>query len=78
MARGGVPSVASHGLAAGRHISQGEHFAQIQQWAEMDDEALRIEDANEQLQQVSDDDEVRRELEAKYPQIMAAWPGRTK
>jgi hypothetical protein len=55
-------------------VSQGEHFAQIQQWAELDDEALRTEDANEQLQ-VAADDEFREALEAKFPQLRA-WPGK--
>lgn len=59
-------------------MSQQEHFAQVQQWAELEDDAERIDRANAQLQELSADDEFRASLEQKYPQLLAAWPGRNK
>jgi hypothetical protein len=43
-------------------------------------EARRIEAANEALQEMAAarDAEFREQLESKYPQLLAAWPGREK
>jgi hypothetical protein len=70
-------------------MSADQYWQTVQQWAEMEAEGRaeaewrRMEDINLALQEVAEarareDEEFRAELEAKYPQLLAAWPGRTK
>ena len=55
-------------------MSQAQFYQQKQQWAELDDEAERIERANAALQEMTAarDEEFRKEIEAKYP-ILKGW-----
>lgn len=63
-------------------MSQQQHFAQVQQWAEMDEaqaeiEARRIEHANAVLQEIAEarereEEAYRRELEERFP-ILKGW-----
>lgn len=55
-------------------MSQDQHFQTVQQWAEESDEAERIEAANQALQ----DEMFRANMETKFPQLWALWPGRTE
>lgn len=49
------------------------YFAQVGQWeAEESDEAV-----NQTLQELRDE-QFRQEIEEKYPQLKAVWPGRTE
>jgi hypothetical protein len=63
-------------------MSHQQDAQTVEQWNERmfreEIEARQIEDANEILQEMraNRDDEYREELEAKYPQIKALWPGR--
>ena len=56
-------------------MSSLQFHQQHQQWREESDEAERIEAANQALQELRDD-EFRQEIENKYPQLRAMWPGR--
>jgi hypothetical protein len=57
----------------------GQWYAQVGQLEEWlyEEEARRIEDVNETLREMSAarDEEFRRELEAKFPELRA-WPGK--
>lgn len=48
----------------------------VGQWREESDEAERIEAANQALQEAQDE-QFRADIEAKFPNIWALWPGRT-
>lgn len=62
-------------MSAQWYQTVGQH---LEEESRQEIEARRIEDANAALQEISADDEFRAELEEKYPQLLAAWPGRTK
>lgn len=50
-------------------MSQGEHFAQVQQLQELEED--QVDEANKKLQELRDE-EFRAEIEAKYP-ILKGW-----
>jgi hypothetical protein len=54
-------------------------YQTVGQWQAIDSEAERIEEANAALQEISaqKDDELRAELEAKFP-MLRAWPQKEK